>query len=31
MDVVLFTATNTGTFIVKCQLHPNIVGKVKVS
>lgn len=31
MDVVLFTATNTGTFIVTCPLHPEVVGKVIVS
>lgn len=30
MDVILFTATNTGTFSVQCPLHPGIVGKVTV-
>lgn len=30
MDVVLFTATNSGTFVVQCLLHPEIVGKVTV-
>lgn len=30
LDVILFTATNTGTFLVQDPLHPEIVGKVKV-
>lgn len=30
MDVILFTATNTGTFVVQCPLHPEIVGKLTV-
>ncbi|MCZ7574257.1 MAG: cupredoxin domain-containing protein [Ardenticatenaceae bacterium] len=30
MDVVFFTATNIGTFIVQDPLHPEIVGKVRV-
>ncbi len=29
-DVVLFTATNTGTFQVVCPLHPEFVGEVTV-
>lgn len=30
MDVVLFTATNTGSFLVQCPLHPKVAGKVTV-
>lgn len=30
MDVVLFTATNTGTFTVQCPLHPELAGKVTI-
>ncbi|MDP2728919.1 MAG: hypothetical protein Q8O55_00325 [Dehalococcoidales bacterium] len=29
-DMVLFTATDTGTFLVHCPLHPEIIGKVIV-
>ncbi len=30
LDTVLFTATKTGTFSVRCPLHPEIVGTLKV-
>jgi cytochrome c-type biogenesis protein len=30
LDVVLFTATRTGTFVVKCDLHPEHVGRLTV-
>ena len=30
VDVVLFTATRTGTFVVKCDLHPEHVGRLTV-
>ena len=30
IDVVLFTATQTGTFVVQCDLHPEHVGKLTV-
>lgn len=31
MDVILFTATNKGTYTVKCPLHPTVVATVTVS
>ncbi|HYF90614.1 MAG TPA: cupredoxin domain-containing protein [Symbiobacteriaceae bacterium] len=31
MDVVIFTATNTGSFKVTCPLHPGVTGTVTVS
>ncbi len=30
IDVLLFTATQTGTFVVQCDLHPEHVGKLTV-
>jgi len=30
LDTVLFTATKTGTFSVRCPLHPEIVGTLRV-
>lgn len=30
VDVVSFTPTNTGTFLVQCPLHPQIAGKATV-
>jgi len=30
VDVVLFTATRTGTFVVQCDLHPEKTGKLTV-
>src|SRR5687768_7845900 len=30
VDVVLFTATQTGTFVVQCDLHPEHAGKLTV-
>lgn len=30
LDTVLFTATKTGTFSVRCPLHPEIAGTLKV-
>lgn len=30
IDVIIFTATKTGTFVVRCPLHPELKGKVVV-
>lgn len=30
IDVIIFTATKTGTFVVECPLHPELKGKVVV-